>query len=68
MRDSFREAVARNGSARPIVSYQCAQANDAVRKSIVDAFTCDFPVLPAASETLLQTPPPASAGRAPAQA
>ncbi|MCJ2074056.1 YiiG family protein [Methylobacterium sp. E-016] len=68
MRDSFREAVARNEAARPIVAYQCAQAHEAVRKSMVDAFKCDFPVLPPASQALLQTPPTATAGRAPAQA
>lgn len=58
MRESFRDSVLRNEAARPTVAYQCAQAHEAVRKSLVDAFKCDFPAAPAASQALLQSPPP----------
>ena len=43
MRESFRDTVMRNETARPTVAYQCAQAHEAVRKSLIDAFKCDFP-------------------------
>ena len=68
MRESFRDSVARNPAARPTVAYQCAQAHEAVRKSLVDAFKCDFPALPAASQALLQAAPPVAAAQAPARA
>ncbi|KNY19507.1 DUF3829 domain-containing protein [Methylobacterium sp. ARG-1] len=68
MRESFRDSVARNPAARPTVAYQCAQAHEAVRKSLVDAFKCDFPALPAASQALLQAPPSEAAAQAPARA
>lgn len=58
MRESFRDTVARNEAARATVAYQCAQAHEAVRKSLFDAFKCDFPAAPAASQALLQSPPP----------
>ncbi|TXN60380.1 hypothetical protein FV228_23380, partial [Methylobacterium sp. WL18] len=58
MRESFRESVLRNEGARATVAYQCAQAHEAVRKSLIDAFKCDFPAAPAASQALLQSPPP----------
>lgn len=67
LRESFREALARNEAARPTVAYQCAQAHEAVRKSMVDAFRCDFPALPSASQALLQTQPPAAASAAKAR-
>ena len=57
LRGSFREAVGRNEAARPIVAQQCAQAHEAVRKSMVEAFRCDFPEPPPASQVLLQTAP-----------
>lgn len=57
MRESFRDTVMRNETARPTVAYQCAQAHEAVRKSLIDAFKCDFPAAPSASQALLQTPP-----------
>ncbi|TXM92678.1 DUF3829 domain-containing protein [Methylobacterium sp. WL30] len=69
LRESFREALARNEASRPIVAYQCAQAHESVRQSMVDAFKCEFPALPPASQVLLQSPPPTatttSTGRAP---
>ncbi|KQP91291.1 DUF3829 domain-containing protein [Methylobacterium sp. Leaf117] len=58
MRESFRDSVLRNEAARATVAYQCAQAHEAVRKSLIDAFKCDFPAAPAASQALLQSPPP----------
>ena len=58
MRESFRDSVLRNEAARPTVAYQCAQAHNAVRKSLIDAFKCDFPAAPPASQSLLQSPPP----------
>ena len=73
MHESFRDSVLRNEAARPTVAYQCAQAHEAVRKSLVDAFKCGFPAAPAASQALLQSPPPppgsarATARPAPAQ-
>ncbi|KQP40971.1 hypothetical protein ASF49_19450 [Methylobacterium sp. Leaf104] len=68
MRESFRDSVARNEAARATVAYQCAQAHEAVRKSLVEAFKCDFPAAPAASQALLQSPPPPPASaRAPAR-
>ena len=68
MRESFRDSVTRNEAARPTVAYQCAQAHEAVRKSLVDAFKCDFPAVPQASQVLLQAPPlAASTARAPAR-
>lgn len=68
MRESFRDSVARNAAARPTVAYQCAQAHEAVRKSLIHAFKCDFPALPSASQALLQAPPSATAAQAPARA
>ena len=67
LRESFRDAVSRNASARPTVAQQCAQAHEAVRKSMVDAFRCDFPAPPPASQALLQPAPPATAAQAPAR-
>lgn len=58
MRESFRDLVARNAAARPTVAYQCAQAHEAVRKRLIEAFKCDFPAAPPASQTLLQSAPP----------
>lgn len=58
MRESFRDSVLRNEVARPTLAYQCAQAHNAVRKSLIDAFKCDFPPAPPASQSLLQSPPP----------
>ena len=68
LRESFRDVLTRNEAARPTVAYQCAQAHEAVRKSMVDAFKCEFPVLPSASQALLQASPPAAAAQAPARA
>ena len=69
LRESFRGAVARNAAVRPTIALQCAQAHDTVRKSMVEAFKCDFPGLPPASQALLQAllqaPPPAVAARTP---
>ena len=65
MRESFRDAVVRNEAARPTVAHQCAQAHEAVRRSMVDAFACDFPVLQPASQALLQAPAPTVAAGAP---
>ncbi|GJE13614.1 hypothetical protein FOHLNKBM_4678 [Methylobacterium longum] len=66
LRESFRDAVSRTASARPTVAQQCAQAHEAVRKSMVDAFRCDFPAPPPASQALLQAVPPAPVTQAPA--
>lgn len=68
MRESFRDALLRNEAARSTVAYQCAQAHEAVRKSMVDAFKCEFPALPSASQALLQAAPPAAVAQAPARA
>lgn len=68
LRESFRNAVARDASARPTVAYQCAQAHEAVRRSLTEAFRCDFPALAPAAQALLQTPPAPPSGRAPARA
>ena len=68
LRESFRDAISRTASARPTVAQQCAQAHEAVRKSMVDAFRCDFPAPPPASQALLQAAPPATATQAPARA
>jgi hypothetical protein len=67
LRESFRDAISRNTAARPTVAYQCAQAHEAVRKSMVDAFRCDFPAPPLASQALLQAAPPAASAQAPAR-
>lgn len=67
LRESFRDAISRNTAARPTVAYQCAQAHEAVRKSMVDAFRCDFPAPPPASQALLQAGPPAASAQASAR-
>lgn len=64
LRENFRDAVVRNEVARPTVAYQCAQAHETVRKSMVDAFKCDFPAPSSVSQALLQTPPSATAATA----
>ena len=67
LRESFRDAIGRNAAARSTVAYQCAQAHEAVRKSMGDAFRCDFPAAPPASQALLQAAPPAASAQAPAR-
>ena len=57
MRESFRASVVANEAARRTVAYQCAQAHNIVRKRLIEAFRCDFPDAPPASQALLQTPP-----------
>ena len=65
LRESFREAVTRNEAVRTTIAHQCAQAHETVRKSMVEAFKCDFPGLPPASQAILQAAPPAVAARSP---
>ncbi|WP_375465361.1 DUF3829 domain-containing protein [uncultured Methylobacterium sp.] len=67
LRDTFRAALAGDAATRPTVAHQCAQAHEAVRKSMIAAFTCDFPAPPPASQALLTDPPPATAAQAPAR-
>ena len=65
LRESFRGAVARDEAVRPAIAQQCAQAHEAVRKSMVETFKCDFPGLSPASQALLQAAPPTIAARTP---